>query len=67
MTSQRPAQVKNTQELSDLTIAKRYFDLQRLRDEVRKAEISSAVRALHLKPQEEKGADRRVAMPPEDF
>ena len=35
-----PTQAKNARELSDVILAKRYLELQRLRDEVRKAEIS---------------------------
>jgi hypothetical protein len=42
MKSQRPAQAKNARKPSDAVIARRYLDLQRLRDEVRKAEISFA-------------------------
>jgi hypothetical protein len=49
MKGQRPAQAKNARGLSDTIIAKRYFDLQRLRDEVRKAEISCGVHALNFK------------------
>lgn len=40
MKSQRPAQANNARKLSDAVIAELYLDLQRLRDEVRKAEIS---------------------------
>jgi len=36
--SQRPTQAKNALELSRAIIARHYLDLQRLRDEVRKAE-----------------------------
>ncbi len=43
MKSQKPMQAKkNAQRLSDNIIAKRYLDLQRLRDEVRRAEINCA-------------------------
>jgi hypothetical protein len=42
MKSQRPTQTKNARKLSDITIARRYLALQRLRDEVRKAETSCA-------------------------
>ena len=44
--SQRPTQAKNALELSRAIIARHYLDLQRLRDEVRKAEISRGVHAL---------------------
>jgi hypothetical protein len=42
MKSQKPTQAKNARKLSDALIARRYLDLQRLRDEVRKAETSCA-------------------------
>jgi hypothetical protein len=42
MKSQRSAQAHNARKLSGDVIAKLYLDLQRLRDEVRKAEISFA-------------------------
>jgi hypothetical protein len=45
MNGQAPSQVKNARRLSDAIIAKRYFELQRLRDEVRKAETSHAMEA----------------------
>jgi hypothetical protein len=45
MNGQAPSQVKNARRLSDAIIAKRYFELQRLRDEVRKAETSRAMEA----------------------
>jgi hypothetical protein len=48
MNGQAPSQVKNARRLSDAIIAKRYFELQRLRDEVCKAETSRA-----MEPQEE--------------
>jgi hypothetical protein len=38
---QRSTQAKYTRKFSDAIIAKRYLDLQRLRDEVRKAELNS--------------------------
>jgi hypothetical protein len=38
-----PTQAKNAPKPSDAILAKRYLELQRLRDEVRKAEISRAV------------------------
>jgi hypothetical protein len=41
--TQRPTQVQNLRMLSG-AIAKRYLDLQRLRDQVRKAEISCALK-----------------------
>src|SRR5216684_2231480 len=46
MKGQRPAHAKNERKYSDAIIAKRYVDLQRLRDEVRRAEISRGVHAL---------------------
>jgi hypothetical protein len=49
MKSQRPTHAKNAQKLSDAIIAKRYLELQRLRDEVRKAETSRAVDAPYSK------------------
>jgi hypothetical protein len=42
MKSQRPTQLKSAPKVSDAIIAKRYLEFQRLRDEVRKAEISRA-------------------------
>jgi hypothetical protein len=36
----RLGKLKSARKLSDATIAKRYLDLQRLRDEVRKAEAT---------------------------
>ena len=51
MKSQRPTQVKNARRLSDAIIAKRYLELQRLRDEVRKAEASRAMDAPYSKDQ----------------
>ncbi len=45
MKSQRPTQAKNARRLSDAIIAKRYLELQRLRDEVRKTEPSRAMDA----------------------
>jgi hypothetical protein len=47
MKGQRPAQAKNARKLSDAIIAKRYLDLQKLRDEVRKAEINCRVHSLY--------------------
>jgi hypothetical protein len=38
--SQRPTEAKTARKLSGIIIAKRYLSLQRLRDEVRKAELS---------------------------
>ncbi len=49
MKNQRPTQAKNAQKLSDAIIAKRYLDLQRLRDEVKKVEQSCGMRALKAK------------------
>jgi hypothetical protein len=43
MKSQRPTQAKNAQKLSGAIIAKRYLEVQRLRDEVREAEISRSI------------------------
>jgi hypothetical protein len=40
MKSQRPMQAKDAPKPSDAILAKRYLEFQRLRDEVRKAEIS---------------------------
>lgn len=42
MRSQQSTRAKNAQRLSDDVIAKRYLDLQRLRDEVREAEKNCA-------------------------
>jgi hypothetical protein len=41
MKSQRSTRAKNPQRLSDAIIAKRYLELQRLRHEVREAEINN--------------------------
>ena len=46
-----PTQAKNARELSDVILAKRYLELQRLRDEVRKAEISGLMDAPYSKDQ----------------
>ena len=46
-----PTQAKNARELSDVILAKRYLELQRLRDEVRKAEISRLMDAPYSKDQ----------------
>jgi hypothetical protein len=51
MKRQSPTQAKNELKLSDAILAKRYLELQRLRDEVRKAEISRAVDAPYSKDQ----------------
>jgi hypothetical protein len=45
MKSQRPTQPTSARKVSDAILAKRYLELQRLRDEVRKAEISRATDA----------------------
>jgi hypothetical protein len=45
MKRQTPMQAKNARKPSDAILAKRYLELQRLRDEVRKAEISGTVDA----------------------
>jgi hypothetical protein len=49
MKSQRPTHVKNAQKLSDAIIAKRYLDLQRLREEVKKIEQSCGMRVQKVK------------------
>ena len=49
MKRQSPTQAKNARK--DAILAKRYLELQRLRDEVRKAEISRAVDAPYSKDQ----------------
>jgi hypothetical protein len=49
MKNQRPTQAKDARRLSNAIIAKRYLELQRLRDEVRKAEISCAIDARYSK------------------
>jgi hypothetical protein len=49
MKSQRPTHAKKTQKLSDAIIAKRYLDLQRLRDEVKKVEQSCGICVLKVK------------------
>jgi hypothetical protein len=51
MKRQIPTQVKNARRLSDAIIAKRYLELQRLHDEVRKAEASRAMDAPYSKDQ----------------
>ena len=45
MKRQSPTQARNARMPSDAILAKRYLELQRLRDEVRKAEISGMVDA----------------------
>jgi len=60
MKRQSPTQAKNELKLSDAILAKRYLELQKLRDEVRRAEISGMMDAPcsrepsgpHLKPQQ---------------
>ena len=49
MKGQRPTRAKNSRKLSEAIIAKRYLDLQRLRDEVRRAELSRGAQALSAK------------------
>jgi hypothetical protein len=49
MKSQRPAQAKNARKLSEGIIAKRYLDLQRLRDEVRREELRRGMHVLNAK------------------
>ena len=51
MKRQSPTQAKNTCKPSDAILAKRYLELQRLRDEVRKAEISHTTDAPYSKDQ----------------
>src|SRR5712671_4367961 len=51
MKRQIPTQAKDAPKPSDAILAKRYLELQRLRDEVRKAEISRAVDAPYSKDQ----------------
>jgi hypothetical protein len=62
MKAQRPTQVKNARKLSDAIIARRYLDLQRLRDEVRTAEISCALQGSQ-KPQD-RSQLARLGCPP---
>jgi len=45
MKRQSPTQAKNARKLSDAILAERYLELQRLRHEVRKAEISRPIDA----------------------
>ena len=47
MKRQSPTQAKDAPKPSDAILAKRYLELQRLRDEVRKAEISGTIDALY--------------------
>jgi hypothetical protein len=49
MKSQRPTHAKNAKKLSEAIIARRYLELQRLRDEVKKAEQSCGMRVVKLK------------------
>ena len=51
MKRQIPTQAKDAPKPSDAILAIRYLELQRLRDEVRKAEISRAVDAPYSKDQ----------------
>src|SRR5260370_21182567 len=51
MKHQIPTQAKDAPKPSDAILAKRYLELQSLRDEVRKAEISRAVHAPYSKDQ----------------
>ena len=46
MKCQRPTQTRSARKLSDAIIARRYLELQKLRDEVRKAEIYRGEHAL---------------------
>jgi hypothetical protein len=55
MKGQRPTRAQNPQRLSDAILAKRYLELQKLRDEVRKAEISRAMDARHYKTTKQSG------------
>jgi hypothetical protein len=49
MKIQRPTQAKNERKLSDAIMTKHYLDLQRLRDEVREAELGRGLHALSPK------------------
>jgi hypothetical protein len=49
MKTDRPTQGKNARKPSNVIIAKRYLDLQRLRDEVRKVEISRGKDVVNAK------------------
>ena len=51
MKRQRPTQAKGALNRSEATIASRYLDLQRLRDEIRKAETDDALQGS-TKPQD---------------
>jgi hypothetical protein len=51
MKRQSPTQAKDAPKPSDAILARRYLELQRLRDEVRKAEISRPVDAPYSKDQ----------------
>jgi hypothetical protein len=51
MKRQSPTQAIDAPKPSDAILAQRYLELQRLRDEVRKAEISRAVDAPYSKDQ----------------
>jgi hypothetical protein len=51
MKRQIPTQAKDAPKPSDGILAKRYLELQRLRDEVRKAEISRTTDAPYSKDQ----------------
>ena len=51
MKRQSPTQAKDAPKPSDAILAKRYLELQRLRDEVRKAEISRPMDAPYSKDQ----------------
>jgi hypothetical protein len=46
MKTQKPTQAKNTRRVSEAITAKRYLEVQELRDVVRKAEINCGVRIL---------------------
>jgi hypothetical protein len=63
MKTQKAAGAKNARKLSDAIIEKRYLDLQKLRDAVRKAEISCAPQTLK-NSQRRKRATQLVSSPP---
>ena len=51
MKRQSATQAKNAHKPSDAILAERYLELQRLRDEVRKAEINGMIDAPYSKDQ----------------
>jgi hypothetical protein len=56
MKTRKSTQAKSARKISDAIIAKSYLELQKLRDEVRKAETS---RGLSLKASQENPPPRR--------